>query len=976
MLAIDASTPSIVTQTSGSIATITTASFTPPDGSLLLIRWSSNSHHAINPSTPTITDSLGVPLVYTIVDWVSRADSPTVDGQAACWWAQVNTSAAMTVTVTSGAADNRQAALCVTVLTGHDPLAPIGASGKSGSTSTSTISQDYTGLASNAWGFIVDCDWDDKGAQTAGTGCTLTDGGSASITGQISWGFARRTSADDTNGGTTTLNLTLPGTSTNLSWIYVEILPPAIPDDPFSPWAAPLPPWLMLLIAAQQQQRPETTVTPSTTGPPTLVIYEETSWSTTTNPKDSGTISWLTGDVIVVIGGTEAQSVTITSVTATGLTFTPGSALAVAGTCWANTWTATAGSSGSSVVTIDKSGAGQYGAAIWVYRGSTGFGARAVDSTSTKTLSLTRTGSSSVVVEGLFDFSAAVVTGHVWTPGSQNEREALNQSGYTPYIADWPDQGAPGSTSYGITGTASVGLHTKVALEIFGSPTSNSQTLLANAITSSESIGNPTITPGSITVAASGIASSEISGNSITAIAASSQGVNANGMLSSEILGQVSVTSIFTANANNIASSELIGAPVVTTTVSISANSISSSETFGNANAITATSVLVQGIPSSEAIGQPLVTTITTIPANSIGSSERLGATTVTTTVAVGTNGIPTAENIGSASVSTVSNITTNSITSSETFGNSTVTTTYTVNANGIQSSETFGSSNAITATSVLAQGIPSQERFGASTVTPGSVTVATSSITSGESVGFAAISVGVSTIVAGSISSNERVGSPAVTPGSVTVTANSITSSEILGSVSVSAGASNVTANGIVSSTSFGSPTIAVGPVTVTTNSITTSEAFGNTTVTTTYTINANGIKSSETIGQVAAGTVTNLIAAGISTTERLGSPSITAGSVTVTAGSINSSERFGSSITSLGFLAQTISAFGITTNVTVGYPHTGPQVIDIIMTIASDTSFVLPANIVATITSTSITSKATADTIARMVDTNIDAE
>lgn len=235
-LAIDASTPAIATNSVGATAPLTTASFTPPANSLLLVRWAGNSVGGVNPSAPTITDSLGTPLTYNLVAWQSRADSPTVDGQSAAWWAKVSSSTAMTVTVTSGVSGstNRQAALHVTVLTGHDTTTPIGASGKAGSASAAAIAQSYTATTTGGWGFIVDCDWDDKGAETAGTGCTLTNGGSNSIPGQISYGFLRRTSADDTAGGSNTLNVTLPGTSTTLSWVYIEVVPPG---------SASLPPW-------------------------------------------------------------------------------------------------------------------------------------------------------------------------------------------------------------------------------------------------------------------------------------------------------------------------------------------------------------------------------------------------------------------------------------------------------------------------------------------------------------------------------------------------------------------------------------------------------------------------------------------------------------------------------------------------------------------------------------------------------------
>jgi hypothetical protein len=221
-LAIDGSSPAIATQANGTVATVTTASFTPPAGSTLLILWAGDAAGA--PSAPTITDNLGVHLTYTRTDWQSIADSPTAHGQAAAWTAPVGTSAAMTVTVTSGSASGeRCAAMAVLVITGADAVTPVGAHGKSGSLSAAAIAQNYTAAATSGWGFVGDNDFDQVGAQTAGTGCTLI--GSANVSTAITYGFVRRTSADDVNGGSNTLNVTLPGTSTNLSWVYVEIVP-------------------------------------------------------------------------------------------------------------------------------------------------------------------------------------------------------------------------------------------------------------------------------------------------------------------------------------------------------------------------------------------------------------------------------------------------------------------------------------------------------------------------------------------------------------------------------------------------------------------------------------------------------------------------------------------------------------------------------------------------------------------------------
>lgn len=251
-LAIDGSTPAIATNTVGTVAAVTSASFNPPAGAQLLILWAGDSSGT--PSQPTITDNLGAHLTYTLTDWQSHADSPGVQGQAAGWVATVGAGGAMTVTVSSGSPSGAMvSAMGVIVLTGEDTVTPVGAHGKSGSGSAAAIAQSYTAQASGGLGFIAVADFNDLVAQTAGTGCTLI--GSADVAGSIVYGFVRRTSADDVNGNSNTLNVTLPGTSTNLQWIYVEIKPAAVAAGlSGQPPLFPPDDVLLQLLAAQQAQ--------------------------------------------------------------------------------------------------------------------------------------------------------------------------------------------------------------------------------------------------------------------------------------------------------------------------------------------------------------------------------------------------------------------------------------------------------------------------------------------------------------------------------------------------------------------------------------------------------------------------------------------------------------------------------------------------------------------------------------------------
>ncbi len=218
-IAVDASSPAVFTSTT---ATATSASFTPPVGSLLVCAVAANSTNGVNPTTPTITDNRGTPLTYTLRAFRSRADgSPVIDGQAALWTAPVTSSVAMTVSITTAGAAHKGCRIWV--LTGQNTTNPIGALGKAGSSSSSAIVQNYTATGNNSLGFIVALDWDALGSFTAGTGCTLQGTGNVG-SGQISYGFAKRTNPDGVNGVTNTLRISPAGTSTNLNWVYQEIL--------------------------------------------------------------------------------------------------------------------------------------------------------------------------------------------------------------------------------------------------------------------------------------------------------------------------------------------------------------------------------------------------------------------------------------------------------------------------------------------------------------------------------------------------------------------------------------------------------------------------------------------------------------------------------------------------------------------------------------------------------------------------------
>lgn len=230
---IDGSTPAVAVQATGTTATVVSGSFTPPVGSVLLVRYSANTLDPNDPGNPTITDNLGAHLTYTSWDIGKRPDSPLAEGQVATWTTPILVSAAMTITVTNGAASpNRHAALQVTVITGAEQSNPVGTHGKSSSLSAASIAQAVLGTRAGSRSFITTCDWADIGAQTAGTATTLES--SADVAANFVYGFFRAASNSGVPGANATLNVTIPGTSTSLRWAWVEILPLQDAGNPFS----------------------------------------------------------------------------------------------------------------------------------------------------------------------------------------------------------------------------------------------------------------------------------------------------------------------------------------------------------------------------------------------------------------------------------------------------------------------------------------------------------------------------------------------------------------------------------------------------------------------------------------------------------------------------------------------------------------------------------------------------------------------
>lgn len=353
-LSIHSSTPAVATNASPTTQTITTASFTPPAGALLVILWSANAGSAADPSAPTITDNLGSHLTYTRRQWDHQGSgSPSVFGQAAIWTAPVGSSAAMTVTVTNNASSFYDSALAVMVLA--DSGTPtVGASGAGRQNSGTSVSATYSATATGSWGFLVVADWDAVGSETAGTGMTSIGTGTLNST-DLSYGIFRRSTADGTNGSNTTVACTLPSASTNLHYAYIEI-------KPYPPVTGDATQAITASTTADGRVNPARgdatqAITAATTAAGSLGAHGNTTQAITASTTSAGSLG---------ARGNASQAITATTV-ATGTVIKPPfpqSPLAITvelllGGTWTDVTARTRGKSGETPITITRGRTGE-----------------------------------------------------------------------------------------------------------------------------------------------------------------------------------------------------------------------------------------------------------------------------------------------------------------------------------------------------------------------------------------------------------------------------------------------------------------------------------------------------------------------------------------------------------------------------------------------------------------------------------------
>lgn len=206
---------------------------------------------------------------------------------------------------------------------------------------------------------------------------------------------------------------------------------------------------------------------------PTRSDTQVSNWTDSTGSEATGTLTWSSGDVIVVMGATENQNISLGTPTATGLTFSLVTSVGSDNDCVIYLWSATAGSSGSS--TVNSTGGGtstnaMRGLIAYAFSGSNGLGATGtLASSANKVVSLTRANNNSAVVTMMGDWNAVDDTIVTASPAGGTVRQTGHVSAAATFFAiDWGDQGTAGNTSYGITDHTGTVDMTGIAVEVRG----------------------------------------------------------------------------------------------------------------------------------------------------------------------------------------------------------------------------------------------------------------------------------------------------------------------------------------------------------------------------------------------------------------------------------------------------------------------------------------------------------------------------
>jgi len=219
---------------------------------------------------------------------------------------------------------------------------------------------------------------------------------------------------------------------------------------------------------------------------PTVISSAATALNSTTTPKDAVLGGALAiGDVLAAVALAEnalTPHVAVTSLGSHPLTLRYDATQTTASFGFAESWGGVllaADADGDTVRFASTSGA-FFGGAAMSFSGSGGIGANAGKQLSTNeagTVSITTTGNNSTILVGVCDWNALDGASRVWAtvngfaPSAGDGTELAyfrNTTNYAAYIAYYPDAGAAGAKTVGVTTPGATMRPSVAAVEIFG----------------------------------------------------------------------------------------------------------------------------------------------------------------------------------------------------------------------------------------------------------------------------------------------------------------------------------------------------------------------------------------------------------------------------------------------------------------------------------------------------------------------------
>ncbi|HWB38556.1 MAG TPA: hypothetical protein VHA75_21260 [Rugosimonospora sp.] len=208
---------------------------------------------------------------------------------------------------------------------------------------------------------------------------------------------------------------------------------------------------------------PLDTTAPVVITPPTFQGMIASAWTPGTSPK-TAVLPVTAGDRIYVMGGSEQDGIVLNTPTdSAGNTYTLVNSVTGTGGLWCGTyvWQAVAATTASITITVTGGTAGHWGFAACHWSGSGGTGDHQVNHFSgTPTIGVTTGQAHSAVFFFSTDWNTIngaaraylTVNGSTPVPGGAGEIVYNLDANYTVYAAYWPDAGAAGPVTVGLTG--------------------------------------------------------------------------------------------------------------------------------------------------------------------------------------------------------------------------------------------------------------------------------------------------------------------------------------------------------------------------------------------------------------------------------------------------------------------------------------------------------------------------------------------